>query len=132
MAIKLQLPLQGQTFLDKLGNVQPGWYLFLNNLLAAMLALTDYALVVPTSGETVLISHSRLILKPAGTLAALTITLPSNPIDGATVGISTTQAITALTISPASGSVIGPTSLTALQAFRLTWVASIATWMIAP
>ena len=65
-----------------------------------------YAYAQPTSGGTVvaLAATATLLLDPAGALAALTVDLPSATQDGQTFQVSTTQTITALTASPASGS----------------------------
>lgn len=46
-----------------------------------------------------------LLINPAGTILALTVALPGSPVDGDTVLISSTQAITTLTMS--GGTVIG-------------------------
>lgn len=52
-------------------------------------------------GQNLVVNNnvSDLIIIPAATLTALTITLPSAPIDGQELSIKTTQAITTLTLS---------------------------------
>lgn len=64
-----------------------------------------YNRVVPATGFSQNIGNSIdwLLLEPAATLATGTVNLPSQPGDGQVVGISTTQAITALTIGTANG-----------------------------
>jgi hypothetical protein len=129
MASRIQIPLQAQAFLDaKSGTITPTWFLFFTKFLGAVASLTEYTRVAPVSGQTVAMpTQGNLVLKPAGTLAALTVTLPT-PIDGQTVGISTTQAITALTVTGTGVTVVAPASLSANQAFRLVYCAPDATW----
>jgi hypothetical protein len=72
---------------------------------------------VPTTGFTITIANntSTLILNPAGTLATGTITMPATPIDGQEVQITSSQTITALTVSPNASQTISnaPTTMTA-------------------
>jgi hypothetical protein len=56
-----------------------------------------------------------MYLTPAGTLATLTVNLPTSPIDGQVAGILTTQTITALTIGAQGGGSV-TTSVTSLPA----------------
>lgn len=72
--------------------------------------------VAPTTGQTVVCDGSPfLLLIPAGTLATLTVTFPSNPIDGQQLEIFTTQAITSLTIN--GGTLRNPLSSAPANAF---------------
>lgn len=59
----------------------------------------------PISGATVTMAQGdqRVIIDPAGAIAALTVTLPSAPQDGNTVEMMTSQAITALTVNAPGG-----------------------------
>lgn len=59
----------------------------------------------PATGASVTISDhiSSLRIKPAGTIATLTVVMPANPIDGHIVHIYSTQIVTTLTMSPNSG-----------------------------
>lgn len=61
----------------------------------------DTSIQAPTTGFTITIGDDikRLILNPAGTLATGTIKFPATPKDGQVVYISSTQTITALTLS---------------------------------
>lgn len=86
----------------------------------------------PTTGQTVTVAtgDSWLILSPAGTLAALTINLPTNRTDGQTVLINTFQTLTALTISGAGTAVSGaPTTLAATAFLRMRYSATLNTWI---
>jgi hypothetical protein len=89
-----------------------------------------YDYQVPTTGGTVTLSSSKCftILEPAGTLATLTVVMPANPATGRLAGFSTTQAITALTVSPSSGQVIRggttPTTMTAGGALTMIYNAN--------
>lgn len=97
----------------------------------------DHTVVVPTTGSTVTIPQGQLgvILNPAGTLASLTVALPAvwNPNNTQTIWISTTKAITALTITAPAGVTVSsgvPTSLIAGQGFSLSYNNSDTTWYL--
>ena len=72
---------------------------------------TAYAFSSPTAGSTVTIGDQQdnLILNPAGTLSTLTVVLPSCSAmyDGKVSRISTTQAITTLTVNATAGTING-------------------------
>lgn len=98
--------------------------------------------VQPTTGQTVTVAplvsgqSVRLLIKPAGTLAALTITLPgvgvaALPVDGQEVWVVSTQIITALTVNAGgTTNVLGmPTTLATVSApFRVWYYAADLTW----
>lgn len=72
-----------------------------------------------------------LIINPAGTLATGTITMPGSPADGMVVTFTTTQEITALTISGNAGQSIGGTQTTQLPAnssLSFVYCLSDTTW----
>lgn len=76
----------------------------------------DYGYAAPTTGAVFQIPNniSDFTFLPAGTLATLTVVLPPNPYDGQNVTFSTTQILTSLTVSAASGAVLNaPTTLPA-------------------
>lgn len=62
-------------------------------------------LVTPTTGQSIVIGNNTNIylIKPAGTLVALTVTMPAVPYDGQIVRIGSSQVVTTLTLSPNSG-----------------------------
>lgn len=110
------------------------------------LAVSDLTLtittVVPATGNTVSYRNRRnnqlMYINPAGTLAALTIAIPSDTASriGQSVEFTCSQAITALTISAISGSAPSflkaggaLTALVAGDTYRLTKVAAL-TWAI--
>ncbi|WP_338509202.1 glycosyl hydrolase family 28-related protein [Burkholderia gladioli] len=68
-----------------------------------------YTYTAPASGATVTIASGTqtALIDPSGTLAALTVTLPAcnAGYDGSLVRLTSTKAVTALTLSAASGSV---------------------------
>lgn len=64
----------------------------------------DYA--APLTTNVITMQTAKLVVNPAGTIAALTVNFPLNPPDGTVVEISTTQIITALTLVPGTGDVI--------------------------
>lgn len=92
----------------------------------------SYSLQVPTTGFSIAFPNNigTLILKPAGTLATGTITLPTTPIDGQVVRFTTSQIITALTTSPAAGqSLVGAvTTLGIGQGAAYLYSLSDTTW----
>lgn len=89
-------------------------------------------LSAPTTGATVALSQARnqyLLLNPAGTLLALTVTLPTSPNDGDRVTIGTSQAVTTLTIGAGSNTVLGPISTIAIGGFaKFIFNASTTKW----
>ena len=92
-----------------------------------------YVVAAPVSGSTVQAANnaSMLSLQPAGTIAALTVALPTVPFDGQRVQIFSSQAITALTLTASPGTVSAAgavTALTAGQSIEYFYVASTATW----
>lgn len=84
----------------------------------------------PTTGSTVTVNssgHVRLLINPAGSLLALTITLPSGPSDGDRVDIGSTQAVTTLTMN--GGTIVGPLSTMAIATFAsYVYSATAASW----
>lgn len=78
----------------------------------------SYLYSAPTTGSTVTVTtaNDRVIINPAGSLAALTVTLPACNAanDGLLERFSSSQAITTLTVNASSGSVSNaPASLAA-------------------
>lgn len=75
---------------------------------------------VPTTGQTVTIANAdvdiSLIIEPAGTLLALTVSMPSTPYDGQKVSLMSTQILTGLTLS--GGTLVGAlTTIAAVNGF---------------
>lgn len=73
---------------------------------------------VPESGGTVNLTRADKVyalLDPAGTLATLTVNLPSSPLDGDEVTLSTSQILTALTVG--NGTIVGTLTTLALGGF---------------
>ena len=78
---------------------------------------TQYQIPLTGAALTVAFNETTLLLEPAGTLATLSVTLPtlaSGLIDGQTWRIATTQTITALTLTAGTGTTIatGCTAIT--------------------
>ena len=92
-----------------------------------------YLYKVPTTGFNITVpgETTRVILDPAGTLAAGTLTLKSGLVDGQVLTISANQTITALTIS-GSGCTLGngmPTTIApATGAIAFLWRAASNKW----
>ena len=109
------------------------WRMWLSSLTSAVGANTGLnGYYTPISGFSYAASStlSRLILTPAGVLATGTVTMPAAPVDNAQWNLSSTNTITALTLSPAAGQTIlnAPATLTAGVGVGYTYSASNATW----
>lgn len=114
----------------------------LNSLLTlfqAQFASPTFATTVytPLTGSTVSLgtptSNLWVLLQPAGTLAALTISLPLNTSvpDGTEVLVTSTQILTSLTVSANGASNVygAPTTLAAVNGyFKLRFVTSTNSW----
>jgi hypothetical protein len=89
-------------------------------------------LITPLTGATdTMVDHDRvLIVKPAGTIAALTVVTPANPFDGQELILSFSQIVTALTMTIGGGkSMVGALTAAAVGTSK-RWVynASDTTW----
>lgn len=86
--------------------------------------------VAPTTGSTVNVNgngYTKLFINPAGSLLALTISLPSSPQDLDAVLISSTQAITTLTMS--NGTIVGALTTMAIATFaEYTYSSTTSQW----
>lgn len=72
----------------------------------------------PTTGQTITVNsngHTVLFINPAGTILALTVTLPSSPSDGDRVTLASSQVVTGLTMN--GGTIIGALSALAVATF---------------
>lgn len=93
----------------------------------------DVTKLSPASGATITMTgaYTKLVLDPVGTLKALTVLFPANPVNGQVVEVSSTQTITALTLNgqgkPIANAVTtlgsGP-----LGKVSYTYVASAGAW----
>lgn len=92
----------------------------------------SYTYNVPVTGFSLTIGAAvqYLILDPAGTLATGTITMPASPTDGFTVTISSSKAVTALTLTPGAGQTIANTNSALAAGVGLTFLyrSANATW----
>lgn len=85
---------------------------------------SDTSYQTPLTGFTITVSNTTgtLVLDPAGTLASGTITMPTSPTDKQIVRISSTQTITALTVSANTGQTIkGAVTTLAANGFA-SWI----------
>lgn len=102
------------------------------NANASGVVTQGYSRVVPTTGfsQTVANNVSALVLKPAGTLASGTITMPASPLDGQELVIASSQTITALTLAGNTGQTVNgaATTLSANTSIQYKWVATDSTW----
>jgi hypothetical protein len=91
----------------------------------------DYQVLTTGFTYTFAAGVQTLIANPAGTLATGTVTMPASPADGMTITISTTQQITALTLSANTGQSMGGTQTTLLpanSAVQFVYRLSNTTW----
>lgn len=98
--------------IDNLGNAG------FRNLSATGVILSNAVLLVaPLTGQSLVIADmiSWYLMRPAGTLATLTLTLPPDPLNNQDLWISTTAQITALTVTPNAGQTLSG-SISALNA----------------
>lgn len=88
----------------------------------------SHTIFTPTTGQTVtLAGANRNIINPAGTIAALTLTLPSSPANNDEVTMKFTQAVTAITWT--AGTVVGGSSGAAAGAtITLTYDSATTSW----
>jgi len=79
---------------------------------------------VPVTTNTVVTTSgiNNLVCNPAGTLAALTIDFPANPLNGQTFNISISQIITSITLATTDGSTINGTIVTSGTNSKAGWV----------
>jgi hypothetical protein len=87
--------------------------------------------VNPSGSVTINNDVSVYVASASSTIATLSVTLPSAPLDGQTVNITCNQSISTFTINPNAGQTlinIPPSSLTAGQSFAFMWVAPDNTW----
>jgi hypothetical protein len=91
----------------------------------------DYQVLTTGFTYTFAAGTTTLIANPAGTLATGTITMPAAPADGMVIIVTTTQEITALTLSGNTGQSIGGTQTTLLpanSAVQFVYRLSNTTW----
>lgn len=82
----------------------------------ASLNTLPYQYETPLTGASITVANNigKLIIDPAGTIATLTVVMPSAPVDGQILSMGTDSTITALTITPGAGQTVAnsPTALT--------------------
>jgi hypothetical protein len=92
----------------------------------------SYTIATPATLATVTMNagQRRVIINPAGTIAVLTVTLPSSPVDGQITGISFTQIVSALTVNAPAGATVvqSPTSAAVDTNYRFIYQASSTSW----
>ena len=111
--------------------ISPAWYKIIASLIpggrSIQVPLTGFSITIEDGVET-------LILNPAGVLATGTIIMPAGAGDGYRVRISSTQTITALTVTPNKGQTINnaPTALTVsttgAYGYEFVYDADSASW----
>ena len=94
-----------------------------NPLTQYSVPLTGFSLQAPSN-------FGKMVLNPAGVLATGTVVMPATPSEGFEWRLSSTQAITALTLTPSAGQTIknAPTALAAGVGIGYTYATTGATW----
>jgi len=107
-----------------------------NTLLIDGPTVAEPNIYTPLTGATVSLTPTAMlcsdVIKPAGTIAALTLTIANGSIAGQRQRVLFTQIVTALTCSGAnlSATVLAlPTSTTANQAIEFVWSAINSWWI---
>ncbi len=102
-------------------------------LLMASYDPSSIQIVVPTTGQTITAipaSRLTLILNPVSELAALTVNLSASAQDNDRITVATTKAITLLTLSGNSKTIVGAVSTMALGGFaEYQYIAALGVWM---
>lgn len=90
----------------------------------------------PLTGTTITLpaGTAKLMLVPAGTIATLTVTLPAaaSCLDGQEFFIYSSQTVTALTVTPGSGTTLTPTitTVTAAAPVKLVYNQNATAWQL--
>lgn len=91
---------------------------------------------VPLTGFSINARGSILLIEPVGTLAAGTIVLPSNPLNGQRFDVLSTQIVTALTLTAGAGdtvlAAVAPTTLAANTGLKFFYRLANRTWYRRP
>jgi hypothetical protein len=86
--------------------------------------------VTPASADTISVTASRntiVLINPSGTIAALTVNLPSSPLTGDIVTLSSSQIVTVLTVG--NGTLVGTlTTLTVGGFARFCYSSTANKW----
>lgn len=90
----------------------------------------QYVAPVTTDSVTIAAGTTHLVIEPAGTIAALTVVLPTAPADGTLVQFCSTQIVTTLTLTPGgSDTVVTDTTALAVDtAIKYIYRASSSKW----
>ena len=95
---------------------------------------TTYSYQTPVTGFAIQVANgvTSLLLDPVGALAAGTITFPAAPIDGQMLTLSSSRAITALTlVAPSGQTILAPiTTLGAASPATWQYVAGVEKWFM--
>lgn len=101
-----------QLFVNRQGYISGGYEFVVHNTTSneiqvanVAVATNNHSIFTPTTGSTVnLINNGTSIINPAGALLALTVNLPSSPVNNDVVEIKFTQSVT--TVTYANGTVV--------------------------
>lgn len=102
----------------------------------AAIGALPYQFETPLTGASITVANTTgsLVLAPAGTIATLTVTMPSAPMDGQKLNISSSNTVTALTLTPSAGQTISNTptaitvSTTAAYGYTFIYRAANSNW----
>jgi hypothetical protein len=105
-----------------------------SGITASMIGLTDtnYGYSAPTTGQTIQLANgiNDYTVNPAGTIAALTVNLPTTPVDGQTITLSSTQVVTVFTLTAPSGTLFNaPAAMATGQTIEYKYLATQGFWI---
>jgi hypothetical protein len=86
---------------------------------------SDY--FTPLTSASITLVNNFSFINPAGTIAALTIVLPANPLNNQVCGFCSSQIVSALTLT---GTVVGtaPTALAVGTAYKYRYNSTTSSW----
>lgn len=101
-----------------------------DNVPVTSLIARPLSVQVPTTGFSITVAAGNTVLNPAGTLATGTITMPAAPVANQEVKVSSTKAITALSVLANAGQSIvsPPTFMPAGWSFTMVYNSGDTTW----
>ncbi len=116
------------------GKATQPWIMLFNSWLTALMGVANYnqkSLQIPLTGFSIQIADNvdLLALTPVGVLATGTVILPANPTNNQSVRVSSSQTITALTLSATHTILNAPTTLAAGTGFSYIYDLATTTWL---
>ena len=117
------------------GTFASSWRMWLSTI-SQIIGVVQYSgitqYVTPLTGFSIQAQSnaSKLVLSPAGVLATGTVTMPATPFEGMEWRLTSTKAVTVLTLTPSTGQTINnaPVALAAGVGVGYTYATAGAAW----